>query len=211
MLWPRKSQRKANHGWKAGRWMAVLVAGALALPAWAAGTPQPGEPLPSFTAEDLLGQKHSSQEYTGQRTLLVAITDKNAGDEMQHWFDAADAHAPASVQRESIVSLHVPFFVGIGAVRHRVQPRVPRQFWDDTLVDRDGDMARTLGLASSKEPYVFALDERGQVLALVHGKADSPDAARIWSSLNKPKATATPTPPTRATPPQVTPHDPDGK
>jgi hypothetical protein len=187
----RKAQhqapRPARRGEKAHRWAAALVAGALALPAWAAGTPEPGEPLPSFSAEDLLGQEHSSQEYVGRPTLLVAITDKNAGDEMKHWFDAADAHAPASVQRESIISIHVPFFVGLGAVRHRVQPRVPQPFWDDTLLDRDGGMARTLGLASSREPYVFALDAHGRVLALVHGKADSPDAARIWSSLNTSK------------------------
>jgi hypothetical protein len=123
----------------------------------------------------------------GRPTLLVAITDKDAGDEMKRWFDAADAHAPASVQRESIISIHTPFFVGLGTVRDRVQPRVPEQYWGDTLVDRDGGMAKTLGLDSSHEPYVFALDARGQVLALVHGKADSPDAARIWSSLNSPK------------------------
>jgi hypothetical protein len=180
------------------------VAGALALPAWAEAPPEPGQPLPSFTAEDLLGQEHSSQEYVGQPTLLVAITDKNAGDEMKHWFDAADAHAPGSIQRESIISIHVPFFVGIGAVRHRVQPRVPQEFWDDTLLDRDGDMARTLGLASSREPYVFALDSRGRVLALVHGKADSPDAARIWSSLNTPKNP-------KGTSSQAVPHAPDEK
>ncbi|MFE8597377.1 TlpA family protein disulfide reductase [Archangium violaceum] len=165
-------------------WTVALTACALALPAGAADGPGVGQPLPGFTGKDVLGQQHSSQEYMGKPTLLVAITDKNAGDEMRQWFDAADQHAPASVQRESIISLHLPFFVGMGTVRRRVQAQVPRQFWDDTLVDRDGTLAGTLGLGSSQEPYVIALDARGQVLAVVNGKADSPQASRIWSSLN---------------------------
>jgi len=166
-------------------WKVVLMASALALPAGAANGPGVGQPLPGFTGKDLLGQEHSSQEYAGQPTLLVAITDKNAGDEMRRWFEAADQHAPGSVQRESIISLHLPFFVGVGTVRRRVQAQVPRPFWDDTLLDRDGTLARTLGLGSSKEPFVIALDGQGRVLAVVNGKADSPQASRIWSSLNR--------------------------
>ncbi len=187
-------------------WKVLLMAGVLALPAWAADRPEPGAPLPSFTAKDLLGQEHSSEEYQGQRTLLVAITDKNAGDGMRSWFEAADAHAPESVQRESIISLHVPFFVGMGTVRHRAQSQVPRQFWDDTLLDRNGAMADTLGLASSKQPYVFALDEHGQVLASAHGPPDSPEAQRIWSSLSGRRATGTPSAPDTATSAPESPH-----
>jgi hypothetical protein len=172
--------RRARLGWKG-----VLAASALALPAGAANGPGVGQPLPGFTGKDLLGQEHSSQEYTGRPTLLVAITDKDAGEEMRRWFEAADQHAPDSVQRESIISLHLPFFVGTGAVRRRVQAQVPRPFWDDTLLDRDGTLAGTLGLGSSREPYVIALDGQGQVLAVVNGKADSPQASRIWSSLNR--------------------------
>ena len=173
-------------------WKVLLTASALALPAGAADRPRTGQPLPRFTGKDLLGQEHSSQEYQGRPTLLVAITDKNAGDEMQRWFDAADSHAPASVQRESIISLHLPFFVGIGTARRHTQPRVPRQYWDDTLLDRDGALASTLGLDTSREPYVFALDEHGRVLAAAHGPPDSPEAARIWSSFRGGKATSPP-------------------
>lgn len=178
-----------GHGWKV---LLTASALALALPSWAADRPEPGQQLPTFTGKDLEGLEHSSQEYLGQRTLLVAITDKDAGDEMRRWFDAADTHAPQNVRRESIISLHLPFFVGVGAARERAQPQVPRQYWDDTLLDRNGDLAGTLGLDSSQEPYVFALDEHGQVLAVAHGKADSPEADRIWSSLNTRKTPATP-------------------
>lgn len=172
-------------------WKVLLTASALALPAGAADKPVEGQPLPGFTGKDLLGQEHSSQEYEGRPTLLVAITDKNAGEEMQRWFEAAGQHLPQSIQRESIISLHLPFFVGTGTVRRRVQAQVPRPFWDDTLLDRDGALAGTLGIGSSAEPYVFALDARGRVLAVVNGKADSPQASRIWSSLTGSPATNT--------------------
>jgi hypothetical protein len=183
------------------------MAGVLALPAWAADRPAPGAPLPSFTAKDLLGREHSSEEYRGQRTLLVAITDKNAGDGMRRWFEAADTHAPDSVQRESVISLRLPFFVGLGTVRDRVRSQVPRPFWDDTLLDRDGALAATLGLASSRQPYVFVLDEHGRVLASAHGPPDSPEAQRIWSSLSVTRATGAPSPPEPATSAPGGPHD----
>lgn len=173
-------------------WKVLLTASVLALPAGAADMPGVGQPLPGFTGKDLLGQEHSSQEYEGQHTLLVAITDRRAGEEMRRWFEAADQHAPAHVQRESIISLRVPFFVGLGTVRRRAQAQVPRPFWDDTLIDRDGALAGTLGLGASGEPYVFAVDARGRVLAVAHGKADSPQASRIWSALNRTRLLETP-------------------
>jgi hypothetical protein len=190
-------------------WKVLLTASALALPTWAADKPE--HPLPAFTGKDLLGQEHTSQEYVGRRTLLVAITDKNAGGEMRRWFEAADQHAPANVQRESIISLRLPFFVSLGTARRHVRPQVPRHFWDDTLLDRDGTLAGTLGLAPSREPYVFILDEHGHVLATVHGKADSPEASRIWSSLDRATTPGTSSLPGRNTSSQGSTHVSDEK
>jgi hypothetical protein len=68
-----RRRRETGVGWKV-----LLTASALALPAGAADRPRAGQPLPGFTGKDLLGQEHSSEEYEGQPTLLVAITDKNA-------------------------------------------------------------------------------------------------------------------------------------
>jgi hypothetical protein len=165
-------------------WKVLLLAGVIALPSLALAAPKPGEPLPRFTGEDLLGRTHTSQEYVGQPTLLIAITDKNAGDEMRHWFETADSRISKPFQHESIISLHLPFFVGINAARSRVKDKVPRPSWDDTLFDRDGTLAKTLGLKPSKQPYVFVLDENGRVLARANGSASSPEAQRIWSALD---------------------------
>jgi hypothetical protein len=174
-----------------GRWSAralrslalVWGLGALVLAGPAAALPGAGEPIPSLSAKDLLGQPHESREWRGRRTLLVVITEQHAGDEMRRWFDTAATRLPEEIHRASIVSLGLPFYVSTGMVRGRVKEQVPQQFWRDTWVDKDAKMAHALGLATSRQPYVLALDERGQVLASMHGTVDSPDAQALWRAL----------------------------
>ncbi|WP_224243428.1 hypothetical protein [Hyalangium gracile] len=158
--------------------------GALVWGAPAVALPGPGETVPSFAAKDLLGQRHESQQWQGRHTLLVVITDQHAGDEMRRWFDAAATRLPEEVHRASIISLGLPFYVSTGMLRGRAKEQVPQQFWTDTWADKDGKMARVLGLATSRQPYVLALDERGRVMASVHGNVDSPDAPLIWDALS---------------------------
>jgi hypothetical protein len=174
----------ANHP-GVSRWSrTMLLAGALALPGQAANGPTAGSPLPSFSAKDLLGQEHSSRQFSGQRTLIVAITDKNAGHPMRRWFEAADVRLPATVQRASLVSLQLPFVVSLGTARRYARQHVPQRYWESTLLDRDGAMAEALGLPFSEQPYVFSVDEHGRIVAVVHGPPDSPDAGLIWSSFS---------------------------
>ncbi|WP_224364490.1 hypothetical protein [Hyalangium versicolor] len=153
----------------------------LALPVTA--LPETGESVPPFSAKDLLGQPHESREWQGQPTLLVVITEQHGGDEMRRWFDTAAQHIPDEVHRASIISLSLPFYVSTGMVRGRAKEQVPPQFWHDTWADKDAKMAHVLGLATSRQPYVLALDEHGQVLASVHGTVDSPEARLIWEAL----------------------------
>jgi hypothetical protein len=163
---------------------ALGLLGALVLPSPVRALPGPGEQVPSFTAKDLLDKPHVSQEWRGQRTLLVVMTEQHAGDEMRRWFDEAATQVPEDVHRASIISLGLPFYVSTGMVRGRAREQVPRQFWSDTWVDKDGKMAKVLGLATSRQPYVLALDERGRVLASVHGTVDAPEAGVIWEALS---------------------------
>ncbi len=162
----------------------VWGVGALVLSGSVEALPSVGEQVPLFTAKDLLNRPHATSEWRGQRVLLVAITEQHAGDEMRRWFDAASARLPEEVHRASILSLDLPFFVSTGLARDRAKEQVPRQFWSDTWLDKDGEMARTLMLATSRQPYVLALDEEGQVLAGIHGTVDSPDAHLVWEALD---------------------------
>lgn len=162
----------------------ALMLAALVLPGMVMALPAPRETVPSFEAKDLLGKSHDTREWQGRRVLVVMITDQHAGDEMRRWFDAADGQMSEQVHRASIISLGLPFYVSAGMARGKAQQQVPRAFWSDTWMDKDAKMAKRLGLATSREPYVLALDEKGQVLASVHGTVDSPDAPSIWKALS---------------------------
>lgn len=163
---------------------ALLVAAVAGLAPLAEAMPRPGEVFPSFAAKDLLGGQHSSGELRGHRTLVVAITDKDSGEEMQRWFDAATARLGKDYASASILSLHLPFFVSLGAAQGRARERVPQQFWKATWLDK-GDMAKKLGLPQSREPFVFVLDAQGRVVASAHGLVDDVKQADvIWSAMS---------------------------
>ena len=155
----------------------------LALAGLADALARPGEFFPVVTAKDLNGQTHRTDELVGRRTLLVAITDKDAADAMRAWYATAGSRMSPSVAPESIISLHLPFFISTSIVRNQAREQVPPQFWHATLLDR-GDMAQHLGLEESKTPYVFALDEDGRIKAVVHAPVQSPQAEVIWTALS---------------------------
>ncbi len=183
---PGRSQPKAKPR-RSSTLAALTVAGALLLAPGAEALPRPGEALPAFSAKDLNGTERKSRELLGQRTLVVAMTDRNGGDAMQRWFDAADARlGKGRYQSTALISLRLPFFISHGAARSRAKEKVPREFWEETWLDRDGRMAKALALPDSREPFVFVVDEQGRVLASVHGPADAPEAGRIWSAFSKP-------------------------
>lgn len=178
------SRKRGIHGSRAlRRLVAASGLGVLVLGGSAAALPGAGEPVPTLAAKDLLGQPHESQEWEGRPTMLVVITDQHGGDEMRRWFDTANTRVPEEVHRASIISLGLPFYVSTGMVRSRAKEQVPQQFWHDTWADKDAKMAKALGLATSRQPYVLAVDEHGQVLASVHGTVDSPEAQVIWDAL----------------------------
>jgi hypothetical protein len=165
------------------------MAGALALALLGApgafALPPKGEPLPDFSAKDLTEKRHESGELKGKPSLVVIITDKDAGEGMRGWFDAADQQVPDSVHRQSLITLKLPFVVSEGTARNKAKGHVPKNFWGDTWLDKNGGMAKALGLASSDTPYVLALDAQGRVVASVHATVDSPEARTIWSALSR--------------------------
>jgi hypothetical protein len=174
MLMPRRLKQ----------WALLGSLGVLGLGGPAVALPAAGEAVPSFAAKDLLGHPHESQEWQGHRTLLVIITEQHAGDEMRRWFDTANPQLEDTVHRASIISLGLPFYVSSGMMRGRAKDQVPQEFWTDTWADKDAKMAQVLGLATSRQPYVLALDEHGQVLVSMHGTVDAADAHLIWDALS---------------------------
>jgi hypothetical protein len=154
----------------------------MTLTATAFAAPREGERFPRVTAEDLTGQVHSTDELVGRRAFVVAITSREAVNATRAWYMAAEAQIPANVARQSLVSLHLPFFISTPYAQGKAREQVPRQHWQVTLLDR-GNMAKQLGLENDKVPYVFVLDETGRIVAAVHGTVDSPEASEIWNAV----------------------------
>ncbi len=146
--------------------------------------PQPGGELPSLNARDVTGERHELADLLHGSTLLVAITDRHAGDAMRAWFEAARTRAPAA-NEVSIISIGKPFFVSDGYARSRAREQVPRRWWHASLFDSDHSMAEKLELDQDTVPYAFAVGPDGRVLAEVHGTATSPEAQQIWQALGR--------------------------
>lgn len=142
-----------------------------------------GAAFPVLVGQDVTGAERRTSDLAGTRTLVVVITDRGAAGRMEAWWRAADQRLPRGYKRLSVASIGVPFFVSIDMVRKRARESVPRQFWRDTLIDTHHNLARTLGLPESKVPFVYALDERGCVIAQAHAEVDSPEGQRVWEDL----------------------------
>ncbi|MBJ6765296.1 hypothetical protein JGU66_31410 [Myxococcaceae bacterium JPH2] len=170
--------RGIPEGWRQG---VVLIA--LALSPAVQALPSLGQHLPEFPTRDLRSQPHDSRELDGRPTLVVIITDKDAGPAMRAWFDTAQAHVPAAVHRASFISVRAPFFVSDGSARGKARKQVPPRFWTDTWMDKNGDMARRLDLPVSRTPYVLALDAEGRVTASLHAPVSAPESRAIWTAL----------------------------
>jgi hypothetical protein len=162
----------------------LLLLLALLVPGRGSAAPRVGSGLPSLVAGDVTGQPQHLRELIRGPTLLVAITDRDAGDAMRAWFDAADARAPRA-NRVALISIGTPFFVSDGYARSRARERVPRSQWHASLLDTDHSMAQQLGLQEDERPYAFAVSGDGRVLAVVHGRPEGPRARQLWSALDE--------------------------
>lgn len=164
---------------------ALLLATVLA-PAAAAAATVPAR-LPALEGKDVTGAPQRLDRLLGpERTLLVVITDRKSSERMRAWFDAADSRAPASVERLSILTFRLPFYVSDAYARGKAREQVPREYWGRTLLDTRHQLRKQLGLSADREPWAFAVDRSGRILAAVHGDVDSAGAAKIWEALSAP-------------------------
>lgn len=168
---------------------ALLALASLLLAGRGAAAPEVGATLPPVEARDVTGQPRRLQELIRGPTLLVAITERDSGDALQAWFDAADRRAPRA-NRVSIISIGVPFFVGDEYARGQARERVPAAWRHASLFDKDHAMARALGLREDGLPYAFAVSGDARILAVAHGRPGDPDAERVWTALDEADARA---------------------
>lgn len=159
----------------------MALACTLAMPVFSAHAQ--GQSFPDVSAKNLRGEERNLRELvTGERTLVVAINDRDASSEMRAWFNQADERAPERTQRVSIIALDLPFFVPEGLARSQARPQVPEQYWEESFLGIRGDLRNVLGL-SGNGPWAFVVDEQGRVVERVQGPVSTPEAERIWDAL----------------------------
>lgn len=155
----------------------LLAAPALALPA-------PGEQVPNLETTDLNGAtKPIDQRLGEQRTLVVAITDRDAAKQLEAWMEASRQRGLGQARGLGIVSLDMPFYVSDGMVRSRAKEQVPSRFWDDVVAESNGALAEKLGLPEGETPTVMVLGPGGKLITSVQAGVDSPEAKKIWDAL----------------------------
>lgn len=163
-------------------WLAITALGVAAVASDASAAPKTGELFPSFIALDVTGQKQSTARFRGTTTLIVAITERGAGDAMRAWFLGARERNPKAHQ-VGIISISVPFFVSDSYARSKAREKIPQQYWHDNLFDSNQQMARFLGLPESGIPWVFVLDAQGRIVAQTHALAETNGATPVWKAL----------------------------
>jgi hypothetical protein len=170
------------HRW--GRWVVVATVALAGATGEAAAAPKAGDAFPVFTVEDVTGQRQSTASFRGAPTLVVAITERGAGDAMRAWFVGAQKRAPA-VRQKGLISVSVPFFVSDSYARDKAREKIPKQYWHDNLFDSHLGIAKILGLSESDVPWVFVLDAEGRVVAAAHSLAEPASANAVWKSLEE--------------------------
>ncbi|MBI2395873.1 MAG: hypothetical protein HYV09_40290 [Deltaproteobacteria bacterium] len=164
------------------RWVPLAALLAAAPMGAASAAPKPAEPFPLFIARDVAGQKQSTATFRGAPTLVLAITDRGAGDAMRAWFEGAQKRAP-TVRLKGLISIDVPSFVSDDFVRARARETIPKTRWHDNLLDTHLGIAQVLSLPESDVPWAFVLDAQGRIVAAAHAKADAQAASAVWKSL----------------------------
>lgn len=148
------------------------------------GAPQTNAPFPDFRALDVAGQKQSTTRWRGSTTLIVAITDRGAGDAMRGWFEAAGKRAPGA-RLGGIISISVPFFVSDEYARQKAREQIPKAYWHDNFFDAHHTISSFLGLPESRVPWAFVLDPQGRVLAQAHAAWSASESKAVWAALSR--------------------------
>jgi hypothetical protein len=152
---------------------AIALLGGTPLPPFP-GPQEPETTIPTIRARDLRGDRHVVPDPAGlDPTLLVVATGRHETRDILAWLEDAGRFLPPGARVELVLA----------TTPDQARAAIPEMYWDRTLADPEGRIARELGLAESRWPQVLALDEVGRVLVGYRGRADDPAARRVWNAL----------------------------
>jgi hypothetical protein len=146
--------------------------------------------LPRFKARALSGVPKTEQDVLGQPAVLVITPTKHAAVACKAWGDKLQKSLPSNVGLWALLALDIPFLVPHEYAVRKAQEKVPPPLWDRTWLLTGGGMDKKLGVPSEAgEPYVFAVDATGKVVAKARGAVTEEKIDRIAEALEAAKTT----------------------
>jgi hypothetical protein len=167
-----------NRAWRTAALCAAVSVAATPLLAANRGS------LPRFKARALSGVPKTEQDVLGQPAVLVITPTRHAAPACKAWGDELQKALPSNVALWALLALHIPFLVPDEYAVRKAQEKVPPPLWDRTWLLTGGGMDKKLGVpAEAGEPYVFAVDAKGKVVAKVRGVVTEEKVDRISEAL----------------------------
>jgi hypothetical protein len=117
-----------------------------------------------------------------------AFTSTDASELSRGWLDQAEARlGRAQGNVHTLVALDLSFIAFDGIVRSQARAHTPQHRWPFVWLERDGSLARALGLPNGRRlPWAYVIDAQGVVRMWIHGPVTHADAPAFWSLLLSP-------------------------
>lgn len=165
---------------------------ALGVTASASAEPRVGQPVPSFTVDDIAGTTHTQRDLTGRWSVLLTMTDKDTGPSLTAWYRRLERTVPPGARLLTFCAVSLFPLIPTATVVSQARDATPRSRWSEVWLSRNGSLAESLGLPESETPWIFVVDPSGRVVESVHATADDAGVARVLAALNRPRPSAPP-------------------
>jgi hypothetical protein len=143
-----------------------------------------GAALPPFKARALSGVHKTEQDLLGRPAVLVIAPTKGAAPQCKLWGEELQQTMPPRVMLRALLALDIPFFIPDEYALRKAQEEVPPRLWDRTWLLTHGSVEKKLGVPpEAREPYVFAFDAEGRVVATARGIVTAEKIDRLAEAL----------------------------
>lgn len=149
----------------------------------AQASPAVGAPMPSFTVSDLNGTRHTERDLVGRWTVVLAMTDKDVGDDLTAWWRRLETVVPPNTRMLTFAALNLFPLIATDTIVGQARDATPRPRWGTVWLSRDGSFARSLGLPEVEMPWVYVINPEGRVVAVAHERVNDAAVRRLVSAI----------------------------
>lgn len=127
--------------------------------------------LPEFDATQLTGEKVSSKEFVGQRSLLIVTPSRDAAKSTRRWAKALrEAVDMQQFLVRDVLAIDLPFFISEADAIEKAKEVIPKRYHDQTWLLGKPVLEKALSIPRDSETAgVIVLNRSGEVVRHVHG------------------------------------------